>query len=63
MSQKVVTLLSIGKILTSSWSDIKRYEEIRKLKTGQGENYTSGCLLDNEYVKSHYRLIAVDLSR
>ena len=26
--------------------DIKRYEEIRKLTTGQGEDYTSGCLLD-----------------
>ena len=50
-------------VTKSSWSDIKRYEEIRKLTTGQGENYTSGFLLDNEYVKSHYRLIAVDLSR
>ena len=26
--------------------DIKRYEEIRKITTGQGEDYTSGCLLD-----------------
>ena len=26
-------------------SDIKRYEEIRKLATGQGENYSTGCLL------------------
>ena len=26
-------------------SDIKRYEEIRKLKTGQSEDYTTGCLL------------------
>ena len=44
-------------------SDIKRYEEIRKLKTWQGEDYTTGCLLDYEYVKKHYRLTAVDLSR
>ena len=43
-------------------SDIKRYEEIRKLKTWQGEDYTTGCLLDYEYVKKHYRLTAVDLS-
>ena len=42
-------------------SNIKRYEEIRKLTTGQGEDYTTGCLLDYEYVKKHYRLIAVDL--
>ena len=44
-------------------SDIKRFEEIRKLTTGQGEDYTTGCLLDYDYVKSHYKLIAVDLSR
>ena len=29
-------------------SDIKRYEEIRKLTTGQGEDYTTGGLLDYE---------------
>ena len=44
-------------------SDIKRYEEIRKLTTGQGEDYTTGCLLDYDYKRSQYRLIAVDLSR
>ena len=43
-------------------SDIKRYKEIRKLTTGQGEDYTTGSLLDYEYIKNHYRLIAVDLS-
>ena len=25
-------------------SDIKRYEEIRKLETGQSVDYTTGCL-------------------
>ena len=44
-------------------ADIKRYKEIRKLTTGQGENYPTGCLLDYEYIKNHYRLIAVDMSR
>ena len=44
-------------------SDIKRYEKIRKLNTGEGEDYTAGCLLDYDYIKNHYRLIAVDLSR
>ena len=38
-------------------SDIKRYEGIRKLTTGKGEDYTTGCLLDYEYIKNHYRLI------
>ena len=43
-------------------SDIKRYEKT-KLATGQSEDYTTGCLLNYEYIKNHYRLIAVDLSR
>ena len=44
-------------------SDIKLYEEIKKLTTRQGEDYTRGCFLDYEYIKDHYRLTAVDLSR
>ena len=43
-------------------ADIKRYEKIRKLTTEQGEDYTTGCLLDYDYIKNQYRLIAVDLS-
>ena len=35
-------------------SDIKQYEEIRELTTGQGEDYTTGYLLDYDYVKNHY---------
>ena len=31
------------------------------MTTGQGQEYTIGCLLD--YIKNHYRLIAADLSR
>ena len=30
---------------------------------GQGEYYTTGCLLDYDYIKNHYKLITVDLSR
>ena len=41
----------------------KRYKKIRKLAAGQGEDYTTGYLLDYEYTKNYYRLIAVDLSR
>ena len=44
-------------------SDVKLYEDIIKLTTGQGEDYTAGCLLDYDYIKNHYRLIAVNLSR
>ena len=44
-------------------SDIKRYKNIRKLATEQGEDYTTGCLLDYYYIKNCYKLIAVYLSR
>ena len=36
---------------------------MRKLTTGPGEDYTTLFLLDYDYIKNHYRLIAVDLSR
>ena len=44
-------------------SDIKRYKEIRKLTTGQDEDYTTGCFLDYYYITDHYKLIAIDLRR
>ena len=45
-------------------SDTKWYEEVRKLTTGRlCEDYTTGCLLDYEYIENHYRLIAFDLIR
>ena len=39
------------------------YENIRKIATGQGDGYTTGCLLDYLYFKDSYKLIAVDLSK
>ena len=41
----------------------KKYDEIRKSATGKGDDYTTGCLLDYQYFKDHYQLIAVDLSK
>ena len=37
-------------------------KKLENLEKGQGEDYTTGCLLDYDYIKNHYRLIAVDLS-
>ena len=42
---------------------VKQYDEIRKIATGQGDDYTTGCLLDCQYFKNHYKLIVIDLSR
>ena len=43
--------------------DIKWFEKIRKLTTGQGEDCTTGCLSDYQYIKNRYKLLAVHLSR
>ena len=42
---------------------IKQYNEIREISTGQGDDYTTGCLLDFSYFEKNYRLIVVDLSK
>ena len=42
---------------------IKQYDEVRKISTGQGDDYTTGCLLDYSYFEKNYRLIAGDLSK
>ena len=43
---------------------IKQYDEIRKVSTGQGDEYTTVCLLDFSYFeKKKYRLIAANLSK
>ena len=44
-------------------SDLKTYENILKIATGQGDDYTTGCLLDYSYFKENYKMIAIDLSK
>ena len=44
-------------------NDLKTYDNIRKIATGQGDGYTTGCLLDYPYFKTYYKLIAIDLSK
>ena len=39
------------------------YENIRKIATGQGDDYTTGCLLDYAYFRDIYKMIATDLSK
>ena len=37
------------------------YENIRKIATGQGDDFTTGCLLDYPYFKNSYKMrIAVN---
>ena len=44
-------------------NDFKTCESIRKIATAQGDDYTTGCLLDYPYFKENYKMIAIDLSK
>ena len=44
-------------------SDIEKYRELKKVMIGKGEDYTTGSLLDFDYLKKHYKLVAIDLSK
>ena len=44
-------------------NSIKTYESIRKIATGQGDDYATGCLLEYPYFKENYEMIAIDLSK
>ena len=44
-------------------SDIEKYPELKKVIIGEGEDYTTGSLLDYDYFKKNYRLVAIDLSK
>ena len=44
-------------------SELKTYENVRKIATGKGDDYKTGCLLDYSYFKENYKMIAIDLSK
>ena len=35
----------------------------QKIATGQRDDYKTGCLLDYNYFKNHYKMTAIDLSK
>ena len=39
------------------------YDNIRKIATAQGDDSTTGCLLDYPYFTDTYKMILVDLSK
>ena len=41
----------------------KTYENIRKIATGKGDDYATGCLLDCPSFKGNYKMFAIDLSK
>ena len=44
-------------------NDFRTYDHIQKIATGQGDDFTAGCLLDYPYFKEHYKLIAIELRK
>ena len=44
-------------------NDLITYDSIRKIATGQGDDYTTGYFLDYNYCKNFYKMIAIDLSK
>ena len=44
-------------------NDLTTYDVIQKIATGQGDDYSAGCLLDYPYFKEYYKLIAIDRSK
>ena len=49
--------------LPTNKSNKVTYENIRKIATGKGDDYTTSCLLDYLHFKDRYRMITVDLSK
>ena len=39
------------------------YENIKIIVIGQGDDYTTGCLLDYNYFNKYYKMIGIDLSK
>ena len=44
-------------------SDMRTYDNIRKIATGQRDDYTAGCLLNYPYFKDYCKMIEIDLSK
>ena len=42
---------------------IKQHDEVRKISTGQRDDYTTGCLLDYVYFRDDFRVITANLSK
>ena len=44
-------------------NDLRTYDNIRKIATGQGDDYITDCLLDYNYFNKYYKMIAIDSSK
>ena len=42
---------------------MRTYDNICKIPTAQADGYTTGCMLDYNYFKQYYKMIAIDFSK
>ena len=53
----------IKTLLVNQETMILKHENIKKIATDQGDDYTTGCLSDYIYFKENYKMIPVDLRK
>ena len=72
IAKEIMKFIACKKIITNIYriffdQPIKNnkvtYDNIRKIATGQGDDYKTGCLLEYPYFANTYKMIAVDLSK
>ena len=44
-------------------SDLRTYDNIHKITSGQGDDCTTDCLVEYAFFKKYYKMIAIDLSK
>ena len=44
-------------------SELKAYENVRRIATGKGDDYTTVCLLHYSYFKENYKMIVIDIGK
>ena len=44
-------------------TNLRTYDNIRKIATGEEDDCTTGCLPDYNYFKEYYKMIAIDLRK
>ena len=44
-------------------NELRTYDNIREIATGQGDVYTIGCQLDYPYFKKYCKMIATDFRK
>ena len=49
--------------LTNSKNDTRTYDNIRKMATGQGDDYVTVCFIDCVCFKKYFKMIAIDISK